>query len=120
VWGDNISSFIDDIENANKYLDNSPQANYIIRYMKEIGAKYILIEEKYVDKDYLIDFSRYFSRSFGDKKWDTIRVHFFSETLGEKNKLENDFFSFDITAIKKNYKGFAIVKPVKNMLWVLS
>jgi hypothetical protein len=42
---------------ANSFLDDSKQAEYIIRYLTKIGCKTAIREESYVDRDYLIEYA---------------------------------------------------------------
>lgn len=62
------------------YLGDSIQAKYIKNYLlsSDIKAETIVVEHNYIDKDYLIDYSNYYSRSFEDIKKFTDRIHFFS------------------------------------------
>ncbi len=47
-------------------VGDSLPAKYINIYLSnpEIDYKTIIIEDKYIDRDYLLDFSNYYSRSF--------------------------------------------------------
>ncbi len=68
-------------------LGNSDQAAYIVNYLDHIGAKTFMIEEDYVDKDYLVDYQKFYCRAFKDKGRYTTRVHFFRSpfTLAQFN-----------------------------------
>ncbi|MCW4021717.1 MAG: hypothetical protein ACOWW1_01085 [archaeon] len=100
-----------------KIMGYSPQAGYIIRYLSdpELDAKTVVIEEKYIDRDYLLDYQSFYSRSFNDVPRITKRLHFFSEIFSSrkfnrilKNK-KKDYFSKT-----KSYLGFLVLKPVQN------
>ncbi|MEA3488528.1 MAG: hypothetical protein U9R10_04670 [Euryarchaeota archaeon] len=42
-------------EKLKEYVDDSPQAEYLIRYLGDLKAKICVLEDKYADKDYLVD-----------------------------------------------------------------
>ena len=67
----NLEGLIDDI-------GQTCHGEYMVRHLKYIGAKTWIIEENYVDKDYLIDYQKYYSRSFDEHGRFTTRIHFFS------------------------------------------
>ncbi len=45
---------------------NNDRFLYLNDYLKQIGCKTIIIETKYVDKNFLDDYSEYYSRCFQD------------------------------------------------------
>jgi hypothetical protein len=71
----------------------------------------MIIEKDYVDKDYLVDFQRFYVRSFEHIKKLTTRVHFFSSFITETSlkKLLNDN---ELIKQQPNYLGFSIVRPI--------
>ncbi|MFO7735466.1 MAG: hypothetical protein R6W70_04540 [bacterium] len=81
-----------------------------------MDAKTIVCENNYTDRDYLEDYSAYYSRCLNDYGRRCFRLHFFSD-----KKISNDFF---ISAIKNqteedklkdlkaSYLGFIIIKPL--------
>jgi len=106
---------------SKQILGKSSVADYIYRYLEEQGAESCIIEHEYIDKDFLIDYSKYYSRSFnkGSKRL-TTRVHFFSCHLthidlerilsnGNKEDKENDK-----KYLNDNYLGFTILKPIND------
>ena len=62
-------------------LGYSNQARYIYKYAKDINANTVVIEDHYIDKDYLIDYSKFYARSFDPPSTVTKRLHFFSENF---------------------------------------
>jgi len=73
-------------------LGQSSICAYLYEYLEAIGAKTCVREPDYIDKDYLIDYSKFYSRSF--EKFDKItdRYHFFSMVFSPvkfKRALEN-------------------------------
>jgi len=67
-------------ENIKRYIENYPSQ----------GRKFVIAEEDYIDKNFLIDYVNFYSRCFDDLKRKTIRYHFFySETKQELIELLN-------------------------------
>jgi hypothetical protein len=106
--------------NLNAYL-NSSQGRYLFHYLKgrnlstKLSAKTCVLEKKYIDKDYMIDYQRFYSRSFDDHEKFTKRIHFFSEdfsTVDFKEALENN--SIGDLMNSKSYMGFVVIRPIKN------
>lgn len=100
--------------NASNYLGYSNQAAYIQLYTKEIGSNKIVVEEDYTDKDYILDFQRFYSRSFGEKEWRTTRVHFFGGNLTCEELREELLLPSSTKSLQSDYLGFVVVKPVRN------
>ncbi len=106
---------------SKQFLGNSSVADYIYRYLEEQGAESCIVEREYIDKDFLIDYSKYYSRSFnkGSKRL-TTRVHFFSchlthidleRILSNGNKEDKER---DKKYLNDNYLGFTILKPIND------
>lgn len=104
---------IDSIDNAIQYVGTTNQAQYIIRYTKALGCKTIIVEPSYVDKDYLIDFSKFYARAFGEKITDAVRVHFFTGEIPAE-KIKNVLLDGPSETLQQSYLGFTVVKPVKD------
>ena len=58
---------------------NTPQAEYLKDYLKNLDVKQILIESNYFDRDYLSEFSAFYSTSVSGYKNVCKRIHFFSD-----------------------------------------
>jgi hypothetical protein len=86
---------------------------YFRNYFSALGAKSIVIENGYVDRDYLDDFAGYYVRCFTDYGKICTRFHFFNQELttdyidrvllGEKDIDE---------AVREGYLGFVVIKPL--------
>ncbi len=99
--------FGDDFPN----IINKRQVNYITNYLKDLGAKTILLESEYVDRDYLEDYSKYYVKCFNRYGERCARLHFF--------KREFDFCEFneylessENKNIQNDYLGFIVLKPL--------
>jgi hypothetical protein len=91
------------------------QIHYIYQYLKDLGARSILLEFDYVDKDYLEDYSRYYVKRFSNAGHKCARLHFFSAEIehAKLNKiLINDKCELVADDLNRAYLGFMVVKPL--------
>lgn len=98
-------------DNIDKYISESCVSNYIKNYLTNINARTYVVEENYVDKDYLIDYQKFYCRSFDEYDRYTTRLHFFQNKFSE-----NEFMSFikdGDKSLNDDYLGFVVVKPIK-------
>ncbi len=59
-------------------LQSEPGGQHLPNFMKGLGATTVIIESKYqLDKDHLIDHSKFNSRFFDSPERETIRLLFF-------------------------------------------
>lgn len=97
------------------YLGKSIQAKYISGYLSDLKAKTIVVEEKYIDRDYLIDYSKFYSRSFESHSRFTKRIHFFAGDFTETNLKRALLGKDNLKHFREKYKkylGFSVVKPI--------
>lgn len=96
-------------------VKNKSQVLYIHDYLEYIKCKTILYEHPYIDRDYLEDYSNYYSRCFTGYERHCSRLHFFSTTY------DNDYFSYLLNnkitkeyrdALQESYLGFSIINPL--------
>lgn len=91
----------------------SRQGKAIIDYVKHLDAKVAVVEEDYIDRDYLIDYQEFYSRSFSDVSRRTKRIHFFKAEFTEREF--NAWLDKGGDRIpRREYLGFAVVKPVRD------
>jgi hypothetical protein len=87
---------------------------YFQEYFQNIKARTILIENDYIDRDYLEDFSAYYVRCFADYKRKCTRLHFF------QNEFDHEDFDSLLggtskrlkSELQSDYLGFIVVKPL--------
>ena len=65
-----LNNLLEDCEDIRKL--------YFVEYLKKINCETILIEFNYIDKDYLKDYTDYYSRCFVDYNKD-VNVYIFSQ-----------------------------------------
>lgn len=104
------------IEDLVPKIGRSRQAQYIDSYLRspEIDSHCFVEEEKYIDKDFLIDFANFYVRSFEFKEKYTKRYHFFKEPFSNEQfnqALESNDSNF-FKILRVWYQGFVVVKPV--------
>ena len=105
---------------ALKIMGDSYASHYIFNYLRDIkplSAETCILEPKYIDKDYLIDYSKFYSRSFDIDEKFTQRLHFFYNKFSEEDFdkiILNDSSKSNIEELNKYYLGFTIIKPIKD------
>jgi hypothetical protein len=97
-------------------LRNSEQAKYLYRYltMGDLKTKGFISEPYYIDKDFLIDYSKFYARSFKSIDKFTTRLHFFDEVFND-TEIQQAVCDEDAAIRSKfinSYLGFVIKKPI--------
>lgn len=65
------------IDRLGEYFKGSIVEDYFLGYLREIKAQSFIVEDNYIDKDFLIDYANYYSRAFKQINRTTQRIHFF-------------------------------------------
>ncbi|EKO41249.1 MAG: hypothetical protein B193_0015 [Solidesulfovibrio magneticus str. Maddingley MBC34] len=91
-------------------------ASYFYSYFNspDISAKTIVVENQYVDKDYLLDFAEYYLTCFKDYKKTCSRLHFFSSSISSLDfdiALQGKKDNFQ-ELLQESYLGFIVLKPL--------
>ena len=97
---------------------NTLQAEYLKDYLKNLDVKKILIESNYFDRDYLSEFSAFYSTSVSGYQNICKRIHFFSDKNIDR-KLFEKATGGEPKAIKilnNSYLGFCVLRPIKARL----
>jgi len=106
-----------------KNIGNNPEAKYLLKYIKHFDPESVIIENEYIDKLYLIDYSNYYSRSHNTYSRFTKRFHFLKNSISSRifnNWLENPLAlerwlkREQLSEISESYIGNIIIKPVGN------
>jgi hypothetical protein len=111
-----LKLFEGDRTTSKKMITKKKHVEYFNLYLmsKDMGAKTIVVENDYIDRDFLEDFSAYYVRCFKDYERKCTRLHFFSNQF-----LQDEFDSFlekydpyfkDV--LVANYLGFIVLKPL--------
>lgn len=111
--------FIDFESNQNPLIEiserlQSPQSRYLYKYLKNLDAKKLLVEENYFDRDYLAEFSAFYSLSAKGYPNICSRLHFFAT-----DNLSRETFvkaaGGDTAAqeeLQDSYLGFMVIRPI--------
>lgn len=93
---------------------------YLDSYLLAIKTHAMVIEQDYIDRDFLDDYTRYYARCFKGYKRKCYRIHFFSAV--EKGAYDKDSFTRHIEGfisrrrgnidLKAHYLGFLVVRPL--------
>jgi len=93
----------------------SPQSVYLDEYLIGLGAKTIIVEQNYFDRDYLDEFSAFYCLSAKGYPNTCKRVHFFSSENITKD-LFNKAIGGDINSLEElnsSYLGFTVIRPIE-------
>jgi hypothetical protein len=91
------------------------QAIYLGGYLSEIRASTIIVENEYIDRDYLEDYAAYYARCFKHYSRWCKRIHFFSTAVTEesfRSAIQGDASPEIIGSLTKSYLGFVIARPL--------
>lgn len=100
------------------YVTGKFHSIYFRDYFSALKARTIVVEEHYVDRDYLEDFIGYYGRCFSPPDRYCVRIHFFrssfvAEDLDSFLANQSDRKSFLRSKLNsKQYLGFVVVKPL--------
>lgn len=103
---------------SEQIVGNKLQSEYFKGYFDELGAKTIVVESHYIDRDYLEDFAGYYVKCFNAPKSHCARLHFFTSEFsrGTFTKFLRGTITKDSFCKKHlndaNYLGFIVVKPL--------
>jgi len=84
----------------------------------EAGCDGIIIEHEYVDKDYLDEYSLFYSTCFKDYYRLCTRLHFFNNNVLKKLDLIDCpnkwgvFTNDELSLLQDNYVGFSVIRPL--------
>jgi hypothetical protein len=94
------------------------QLTYLSSYLSQLGCKSVVIEDHYVDRDYIDDMALFYSRSLRAYPNYCYRLHFFATAMDQARfrslVTENDSGKHDQAQgfFQSAYLGFSVVKPL--------
>ncbi|MCP5006975.1 MAG: hypothetical protein GY941_23955 [Planctomycetes bacterium] len=98
-----------------EHINKKYHSIYFKNYFRELHAKTIIVENEYIDRDFLEDYAGYYVRCFHHYKRRCTRLHFFDIAFCSsdfKNLLTRCKGSLDKKTLNKAYLGFIVVKPL--------
>ena len=106
----------DKSQNTLSAIEQRSHFRYFEEYFDKLQAKTILVENEYVDRDFLEDFSAYYVRCFSRYERFCVRLHFFTcgfSTQDFARLLEGSSGTeISPTSLNEHYLGFIVVKPL--------
>lgn len=117
------SSISPEREVTDEYLAKykSLHFTYFDDYFEQLGAKSVIVEFEYIDRDYLEDYAAYYVRCFQDFKKKCVRLHFLSVEVNTENfsslLAAADYDSTLPNLLEDNYLGFIVVRPLPDALF---
>ncbi|MCI0360403.1 MAG: hypothetical protein L0211_18155, partial [Planctomycetaceae bacterium] len=111
-----LTRFLSKLSGAPEHVvETKLHLGYFGDYFEKLGAKTIVVEHDYIDRDFLEDFAAYYVRCFRPYSKLCSRLHFFrfefdAESLhqllgGSEERIQTK-------QLKDNYLGFVVVKPL--------
>ena len=91
------------------------QSGYFEKYLVEIGARTIIVERNYIDRDFLEDYAAYYVRCFPPYQKACLRLHFFSSEFTQQafsKCISGDETQVSQDTLRKTYRGFVVIKPL--------
>lgn len=97
-------------------INEKLHSSYFEAYFQELKAETIIVENDYIDRDYLEDFAGYYVKCFKNYSRKCTRLHFFNTKFTKRsfNNLLKHASNFTKKRgnLQESYLGFIIVKPL--------
>jgi hypothetical protein len=96
-------------------IDAKLHSLYFEEYFNALNAQTIVIEDDYVDRDFLEDFAGYYVRCFQNYTHRCIRLHFFAIPFNSQDFEELLALTgscLELQTLQQAYLGFIVVKPL--------
>lgn len=89
------------------------QSHYLCSYLSQLGARSVVEEPRYFDRDYLAEFSAYYSTSAHSYGNACRRLHFFSAEVKRRHLLAASSGSARAwKSLQDSYLGFVVIRPL--------
>lgn len=101
-----------DLIGAKSHLDYFEE---YFSHPKGVGAKTIIVEKNYVDRDFLEDYAAYYVRCFHRYEHRCLRLHFFTSEFTQDDLgsfLKGNASPLTPSFLQKSYLGFLVIKPL--------
>lgn len=87
-----------------------------LRHLRVLGARFYVVEDPYIDRDYSADYLHFYARTFRAHKRHCKRVHFFSSDMSPvlREPLSTPGLNQIRTCAQSNYCGFCVIRPLPN------
>jgi hypothetical protein len=94
-------------------LYQSSQVQYIREYLRDLGAQSLIVESNYFDRDYLAEFSSFYSVSSRGYPNICRRLHFFASSVDKevfRRALGGNQDTLKV--LQQSYLGFSVIRPI--------
>ncbi len=118
VTGFSPDNLLTNLRNSNlssSDVQSHPVAQYLQEYLATLGARTIVVEDGYVDGDYLDDFATYYVRCFKPYERLCKRLHFFRADFTREQFLSlvrGEMPTTEKDEIRGAYLGFIVSRPL--------
>ena len=95
-------------------LPNTRQKRYLKRYLTDLGARTVLEEPRYFDRDYLSEFAAFYSKSAAGYPNYCKRIHFFSgiDITRSNVRAAAGGSAAMQRRLQEHYLGFVVIRPI--------
>jgi hypothetical protein len=114
---DNLCAAVSNPHISSAILSNEDKIRYLSDYLSAIAAKSVIIENHYIDGDYLDDFSNYYVKCFKSYDRKCKRLHFFSsdiDSIAFESIVAGRAAASELENIRGAYLGFIVARPLPN------
>jgi hypothetical protein len=109
-----------DVHTSGKRVETKQHTKYFEDYLAALGARTIVAERYYVDRDFLEDFAAYYVRCHEPYSRLCARLHFFARDFTSSD-LEGVLSAaggpLDEATLRAAYLGFIVVKPLPETIF---
>ncbi len=113
---DKVSKIIAEKSGASlKAVNKKLHRCYFENYFDGISARTIIVENGYIDRDFLNDYAEYYVKCFKHYRRKCTRLHFFRSLLSSEDLdalLSSGPDDFSESKFQEAYLGFIVVKPL--------
>jgi len=98
-----------------RVVEDKLHTAYFEEYFNKLGAQTVLVENHYIDHDFLEDHAAYYVRCFEEYRRTCTRLHFFNIQFSEQDihaLINREVGPLDDKSLRKAYLGFVVVKPL--------
>lgn len=111
---DNLKEILSDHDySASHLIEDKTHLIYFNDYFSDlgVGAQTMIVENRYIDRDYLEDFSGYYIRCFEDYERSCRRIHFFDQRITD-DEFKEYIKGKTTDELQDAYIGFVTVRPL--------
>jgi hypothetical protein len=100
---------------SDEEIKKNLRAEYFVEYLRALKARTLLIENDYIDKDYLSDFAAFYVSCFESYERRCKRLHFFSCEINDddlRQAVRGEIAPEKLKQLIGAYLGFIVARPL--------